>query len=163
MGRDGVQGFLRFSGDVHILRRESPGLIGRRQQCGAPAPPLSVVLTARLPSSQAWILTLFSDKPGGICLRPFGRGCSSPTSPVPSMRWFQHSWLLVILLDGVKHPSSETWVAFLWGQVLSPRASLGHGVPHLPQASPGVCLRPPHSGRWIPLDSLKKNNPSVHP
>lgn len=75
MGGDGVQSFLGFSGDVHVLREESPGLIGRRQQCGAPAAPLSVVLTTQLPTfSQAWILILFSGKPGGILPEAFLAG-----------------------------------------------------------------------------------------
>lgn len=31
MGRDSVQGFLRFPGNVHILRKECPGLIRKKE------------------------------------------------------------------------------------------------------------------------------------
>jgi hypothetical protein len=41
------QAFLRFSGDVSILRRESSGLIGRRQQCKALILPLPLVCSAK--------------------------------------------------------------------------------------------------------------------
>lgn len=161
MGRDDVQGFLRFLGDVRVLREESPGLTGRRQQCGAPAPPLSVVLTTWLPTfSQAWILILLSAKPGGILPEAFLARVAIALhlhGASKSGLWFQLSTRFC------ETPKvCGTGVAFQWGRVLLSCASLGHRARHLPQASPGVCLQPPHSGRWTPLCSLKKNNPSIH-
>ena len=132
----------------------------------SPRPSLPLVLTARLPSfSQAWILTLFSGKPGGTSARGLlgrvalavrvygasGLGCGSCISGC---------WLFYLLVETPK--LCGTGAAFLQGRVLSPRASLGHRVPHLPQASPDVCLQPPRSGRWTPLCSLRKEQP-IHP
>lgn len=54
MGRDSVQGFLSFTGDVHILRREPR--VSRKYR--VPVLALPLVLTARHPSlSRACVLS----------------------------------------------------------------------------------------------------------
>lgn len=162
MGRDSIQGFLRFPGDVHILRRERR--INRKETAvqGPNLPPASC------PHCQAPLFQPGSD-PGP----QVGLGESQPEAFLAGIAPALHlhsalglgcgfhisgCWLLPLLVQNTQ--VSWGWCSLSVDEVLSPcavsTASLGHGVPHLPQASPGVCSRLPHSGRWTPLCSLGK-------
>lgn len=129
MGRDCVQSFLRFSGDVYILRGENPVLILRRQQCRAPAPPCLLSSlpgcspSARpgcSPSSQAsleepHLEAFLAGAALALCLYgALGLGCSHCISGC---------WLFYLLVSNTQ--ALWDWSCLSMGEVLSPCAGLG--------------------------------------
>lgn len=83
MGRDSVQCFLRFTGDVHILRREPR--VSRKYRI--PVLPCLLTSLPGIPLSRAWVLVVFLGMP-----RESVRGLFSKNCHIPESLW---AWIMV--------------------------------------------------------------------